>query len=497
MMSIGLIDSLLNSTSMSANKRSTVIYFFCQNADRQLNTAPSLMKGLIRRLFEEHYESRPALRALWDDNRRCPHERTIPLSELWLILQDMLRKCTSECIYVVVDALDECQADGLQEFLRLLASEGLGLSKIKWLLTSRPRHEAEHIVFPGDHDRVQLSLDLESHKLAEAVATYVTKRLDVLASRRGYDAVLRQHIREQLVRKAEGTFLWVSLVCQRLEKTPAESALAALDDLPPGLHSLYARTFWELGQGDAHSYRPRMHLLKAMLLSFRPLRVDELQTVMHEDDEDATMINIDLCASFIRKREDGPGSVAIVEFQHQSARDYLAGIGISVDAASATFVRYGDADIAANALSALNRCLRVNILDVPRPQSDEEVEAAFTKAETSDSLSQLRYAALFWAQHFCSACSSVPVYAVPPHSVMVIDFLTNRVMEWFECLGWLGDLAAVVSALRLIESLTGTLQVSLADQSTYAILTAEIVRRRLVHRIACEGCFEISAAALP
>jgi hypothetical protein len=56
-------------------------------------------------------------------------------------------------LYVIVDALDECQDAELQELLKLLAHDGLSWPKVKWLLTSRPQHEAEHIVFPGRNDR--------------------------------------------------------------------------------------------------------------------------------------------------------------------------------------------------------------------------------------------------------------------------------------------------------------------------------------------------------
>jgi hypothetical protein len=258
-------------------------------------------------------------------------------------------------------------------------------------------------------------------------------------------------------------------VCQRLQTTPKERVLQTIDDLPPGLAGFYARIFRELGQGEAELVEPRMRLLKAMLLAFRPLRIDELQSIMSDDDVETTALSIDLCASFVRRREDSSGFEEFVEFQHQSARDYLASIQSSSEAIPAAFLRYGHADIALNALSFLQDHLVVNILGILRPPSKDELEVAFVKGKSLASLTQLRYAAVFWAQHYRMASLSGLSYAVPSSGTVVVNFLTNKALEWLECLGWLGDLAEGVAALRLIVSFARVSQVGLLD--TFARLT--------------------------
>jgi hypothetical protein len=68
---------------------------------------------------------------------------------LWKALE-MLESCKSQRIYVVVDALDECQGEAMAEFLRLVVRTGLShRSKIKWLLTSRPLDAAEEQLLGG------------------------------------------------------------------------------------------------------------------------------------------------------------------------------------------------------------------------------------------------------------------------------------------------------------------------------------------------------------
>jgi hypothetical protein len=62
MMSIGLIEhlSLLRDTS------AVVTYFFCQNANYELNTVEAIIKGLILQLVNQQKELKESLRCRWD-----------------------------------------------------------------------------------------------------------------------------------------------------------------------------------------------------------------------------------------------------------------------------------------------------------------------------------------------------------------------------------------------------------------------------------------------
>jgi hypothetical protein len=62
MMSIGLIEllSLLHDSSV------VVTYFFCQNANYELNTLEAIIKGLILRLVNQQKELKESLRCHWD-----------------------------------------------------------------------------------------------------------------------------------------------------------------------------------------------------------------------------------------------------------------------------------------------------------------------------------------------------------------------------------------------------------------------------------------------
>lgn len=74
---------------------------------------------------------------------------------------------------------------------------------------------------------------------------------------------------------ADGTFLWVSLVCKELEKaTTPRQALEACAKFPKGLNPLYQRMMEQIDKDDD---REELHkVLHTMALVCRPLGPREL-----------------------------------------------------------------------------------------------------------------------------------------------------------------------------------------------------------------------------
>ena len=62
-----------------------------------------------------------------------------------------------------------------------------------------------------------------------------------LYKRKEYINEVRGRIAQELRRKADGTFLWVALVCKELESVESYDALAVLNEMPSDLKKLYSR----------------------------------------------------------------------------------------------------------------------------------------------------------------------------------------------------------------------------------------------------------------
>ncbi|CAI7653831.1 unnamed protein product [Penicillium manginii] len=442
MISIGLIEELLR---FCRDKSSAITYFFCQNADNELNTLQGMMKGLILQLLRQQPALKECLRARWDAEKGSFDEDLTSWRALWHILLEMIDQCDCSKIYLLLDALDECQDGDMDEFLKALVRNGLHAPvRVKWLLTSRPLDKAERALLAG-HDQVQLSLELESDRLLGAVKTYVTHKVNELGRHQGYEWPLKQKIESELIERSEGTFLWVSLVCKKLESVCPEEALVAIQNIPNGLHPLYRQVLNQLNCGRGKEVRMCMRLLKAMMLVYRPLKMGEFATIAGlEYDEDVSLMTLILrCASFLRLKGK------TVEFVHQSARDYLAGKDAQLLLGSHEM--FEDIDVVLNCLSCLSRFLKTNLLNLP-PNTGSWSVAELREDDKSIVLDNVEYAAIFWGQHlrdFDQIDSRSHALGKNP----IIDFLHANLLEWLECLSLFIELPVAIQTLKRLEDL--------------------------------------------
>ncbi|KAL4865206.1 hypothetical protein BDV12DRAFT_200398 [Aspergillus spectabilis] len=458
MLSIGVIEEL----ARALDESSVVIYFFCQNADYELNTLEAILKGLILQLANQQTELKESLRRRWDTMQECFSEDLSSWHSLWYILFEMLARCKYSRVYMVVDALDECQDDDMVDFLKSIVRKGLDYpAKIKWLLTSRPWDGAERVLLAGQ-DQVQISLDGEhnSQSVSEAVNAYITSKVEELSRQHRYGATLKSEIATELTERSEGTFLWVSLVCKALESVCRDEALSIVQSLPPGLHPFYERVLNQLNEGEQAEVQKCMRLLKAMMTVYRPLKVEEVPSVIGlTDEEDTIRALVDCCASFIRLREDN------IEFVHQSARDYLSGEnGLSI---LDSHERFGHEEIVLACLSYLSECLKANLVEMPRPDTTRDFLEILENESRKGLLSRVDYAALFWVSHLKNTSNDID-------KSQVSTFLHTKLLEWLECLSLLDRLPKAIDALKELENI-------LKDDCTALALVQDAMRFLLRH----------------
>ncbi|CEO59708.1 hypothetical protein PMG11_04375 [Penicillium brasilianum] len=442
MISIGLMEEI----SRAQHESTLVTYFFCQNADNDLNTLEAIIKGVILQVVSQEIRLKESLRRRWDTEKDCFNEDVTSWRTLWNILLEMLDRCNCSRVYVIVDALDECQDAGMADFLNLMVRTGLDHpAKIKWLLTSRPFDNAERVLLAG-HDQVQVSLELNSKEVSESVKAYIAHKVDELSLRHRYGEKLKTEVETELTEKAEGTFLWVSLVCKRLENVCRDEVLTTIQNLPPGLHPLYDRILNQLSQGEADDVQKCMRLLKLMVLAYRPLKVEEVPSLAGlTDEKDDIKALVSRCVSFIRTRENN------IEFIHQSARDYLAGENGQLILDS--HERFGHDDVVLCCLSHLTKWLKVNLVDLPRPSSARRSLNSLDVIRRSALLSRVDYAASFWVRHLSNTKQTILLQSWFSGNGAVNTFLHTKFLEWLECLCLLDKLPRAHEALKTLANI--------------------------------------------
>lgn len=241
MLLCGIVDNLKKSNV----KSQLLSFFFCQATDSQINNATAVLRGLIHQLVNQQPSLISHIHKKYIDRGKELFEDINSWVAVSQILTDILEDCDLRNIILVIDGLDECQVN-LCELLDRIMQKWSSYSHVKWIVSSRN--------WPSIHERLdaagQLSLELNAKSVSTAVGLYIQHKMRQLVKLKKYDPETQDAIQQQLVQNAEGTFLWVALVCQYLERLPPRDPLTKLHKFPRGLGPLYERMMREIFESD-------------------------------------------------------------------------------------------------------------------------------------------------------------------------------------------------------------------------------------------------------
>ena len=201
----------------------TTLYFFFQDSRKQ-RTVTCALCSLLHQLFKSHQHlfNKYGQQALKEVGESLKWE----FQSLW----DLFFKASSDPdagqIVCVLDGLDECEEDGRYLFLKQLRETYNNLSgrtpeelKLRFFITSRPYPEIDSHLFKfpkrylfriRDEDCVK-SINKDVDKVAR-------KLIREMAHKKGFSSQLEKKILKQLLRNRQRTYLWIKLVCKRIDK---------------------------------------------------------------------------------------------------------------------------------------------------------------------------------------------------------------------------------------------------------------------------------------
>ena len=301
----------------------TLSYFFCQGTDENLNNAAAALRGLIYLLCIQQPSLASHLRARYDHAGAKLFQDANRFFALSKVLEGMLQDKRLQRAYLLIDALDECMVDR-DRLLRFIAGHTTS-PRIKWIISSRNIPEIESFLdIDGSGSEVKLSLEIaqNAEQVAQAVDMFIDYKLSKLRSLRA-DCDTRGRVREVMHKKANGTFLWVALVAQELEKAKSWRVLQAVERMPATLEAFYDLMMENAQQSDEGEWEFCQLVLSAATLAYRPLHLAELAIVSGLPTEISAHTNrvrevVALCGSFLTVRE------SVVYLIHQSVKDYLS-----------------------------------------------------------------------------------------------------------------------------------------------------------------------------
>jgi NACHT domain len=436
MLMIGIIDELLQQVGEARAAQPTsaeiLSYFLCQGTDARLNNATAVLRGIIYVLIVHQPFLVSHLRKKYDHTGRKLFEDTNAFYSLSEILRQMIQDSRLTTIYLVVDAIDECEV-GLPELLDLVTlTASMRSSRVKWMVSSRKRDDIEQkLGFDSSHI-TRLSLELNAKHISHAVGLYVDYKISGLVSLRN-DKVLRDQVRDQMRQKSNGTFLWVALACEELGKALRSNIFRVLDRIPKGLTPLYDRMIMRVQQLDDEYPQLCLLTLSTATLAYRPLHMLEIRILagLQEIPDLADLERIvNMCGSFLTIRDD------YVYFIHQSAKDYLnTNAFVTVFTAGRGRIHY---DIFLRSLNALSATLCrdiYSIQDLGRP-------VTMVIRPDPDPLDSIRYSCVFWLDHFCEADSQSLDYSSDlSDNGAIFTFYQQHFLHWLESLSLISRLS--------------------------------------------------------
>jgi hypothetical protein len=426
------------------SKPHLLAYFFCQSTRPELNNAVAVLRGLIYVLVTEKQDLLQHVQKRHQSAGRQLFEGPNAIYAMREILSDILNDVSLPTTYLLVDALDECSY-GLSDLLRIITDNSLAQhSRLKWLVTSRNLPEIERVLQPSSHNG-KVSLELNASHISKAVATYVNYKVQNLTNLQKYDPQTQEEVQQQLREKAEGTFLWVSLVCKELEGVPLYRTRIALRELPPGLDPLYKRMAAQiLAQKDMKTAEYCKDILQSVTLAFRPLRLEEISTIAglslnYFQDVQEVIDLIVHCGSFLTIRE------GTVFFVHLSAKDYFTS-GQGQREFNGTVSGKQD-QILHRLLDVMHSTLQNDICGLGEPGAQ-----ATTSHISNSSLPKVAYACEYWIEHLC-ACPQ-DFNKTLSDDGKVYRFLQDHLLHWLEAMGVLQKIPEASTALQNLLSVT-------------------------------------------
>ena len=258
--------------------------FLCRNGNDSLGDSNSILLRIIFQVVSKQRNLERYVKPLLNEGRDGVDLRR-SFDRLWSIFTAVVSNAESGYIYIIIDALDECEGQSRKRFLgsvadliNVLASAQTSVC-IKFLITSRP-YLAIHDFFQGKPYQLQcLALEDRRTEVDGDLGLVVTKRVGELANRIQADQETIKLLEEYLNTTADQNFLWVSVILDFLDNfllTSPRDIQRVLKKLPRNFDKFYEQFLQGL---KPQTREPAFRLLGILIGSRRPLTIDEVNHV--------------------------------------------------------------------------------------------------------------------------------------------------------------------------------------------------------------------------
>jgi ankyrin repeat domain-containing protein 50 len=313
-----IIDDILLDDQVRSN---TLVSFFCRYNNIESLKARTIVGSLARQLLCQLPDHK------FHGAVSVEVGAVLDLDEIVTLLQ--LALPSSFRAYIILDGLDECdnsekdivisQLRTIQEKIEILVCISFrDEPNTDFLLDSSSLYELSNTItisMPEENPDIESFLD-------SSLKQYIKSKKLMLG-----DPTLILEIRDSILQRAQGMFLWVDLLLKSLLCMPTDEAIRdCLADLPTSLSETFTRVLMKANSVE-NSYRKRIFDL--IIVAQRPLSVEELREALSVNPGDANWkpskllndvrLTLASCGPLVTIDEED----STVQLIHQSVEQFL------------------------------------------------------------------------------------------------------------------------------------------------------------------------------
>ncbi|KAF7982453.1 hypothetical protein HWV62_28605 [Athelia sp. TMB] len=376
----------------------------------------------IGRLISESFAERPSLLS-----SSLQYQFKTLLAPLRPVVTEVVG---DSCIFIVLDALDECGThDTRESLLKLLVDNMPNLSPhIRLVITSRKEPDIDFVF--GKHTRVhQMELDLTSNMSIQDIAFYLRHHLARIAHKRGLVGWPSEIVIQRLIIRANGLFIWAATAIKFIDGYHPKKQLHLLLrgnlalGAESGIDALYRAALAACGHWEEAAFVDDFQAILGMILVARiPLSTATIDDLAGTGQGAGQYWQPS--AEIVNQLGSVLTSVPQVRIIHPSFADFLTTIERCLCTKFFISRPAHNAALSSRCLLHLDDTLKHNICGLTFI-----LPMAWDSVVLSESMT---YACLYWCDHICSMnlCDEVVVGHL-------IKFLEQHLLHWFEAMSLL------------------------------------------------------------
>ena len=289
-------------------------FFFFRFGDQTKRSINALLRSLAFQIAEQIPAFRLALLSMSNNGVRL--EKT-DARTIWqkLFVSVLFKLDFTKPLYWILDAIDE--SDSSKSLLELLSKLSSSRVPVRVIVVSRC-----NVNLSSAFTRLASSISLDRLPIdnnIQDIRLYVESEMHYMHGRSEF----RDRVMHKILERAGGNFLWVHLAIKEILQCHTQDDIErVLEELPPGMESLYHRMQANIAQSDkSGDIELAKQILSWAVCSRRPLTVDELSKALDSDFPDILDLKhtiAQVCGHFIVV--DGKGNVSLI---HRTAKEYL------------------------------------------------------------------------------------------------------------------------------------------------------------------------------